>query len=229
MGKNKTGKYLKYAIGEIILVVIGILIALQINNWNQNRLIKKDEVILVKQLLQDAKADRLFFKERFYKLKTQVHFYNNFLNHCKGLVIEKDTITKSYTTSEPFVKLAYQSNVLKNNPNAYDKLISPTLKMELQKYASKYEFVYMSIEFFNVQINEYFNPLRIAYYKKMPDFDKLKSYEELSFLCDNDTNLGIIQLIKSNATIAAKQTNEFISINATLVDKLNLFLENTKN
>jgi hypothetical protein len=32
--ENKTSKYVKYAIGEIILVVIGILIALQINNWN---------------------------------------------------------------------------------------------------------------------------------------------------------------------------------------------------
>ena len=36
--KNKTGKYFKYAIGEIVLVVIGILIALQINTWNQERL-----------------------------------------------------------------------------------------------------------------------------------------------------------------------------------------------
>lgn len=36
--KNKIPKYLKYAIGEIILVVIGILIALQINNWNSDRL-----------------------------------------------------------------------------------------------------------------------------------------------------------------------------------------------
>lgn len=34
--KNQTGKYLKYAVGEIVLVVIGILIALQINNWNGN-------------------------------------------------------------------------------------------------------------------------------------------------------------------------------------------------
>ncbi len=34
MERNNTGKYLKYAIGEIILVVIGILIALSINNWN---------------------------------------------------------------------------------------------------------------------------------------------------------------------------------------------------
>ena len=39
--ENKTGKYLKYAIGEIVLVVIGILIALGINNWNQNQGIKK--------------------------------------------------------------------------------------------------------------------------------------------------------------------------------------------
>ena len=37
MEQNKTGKYFKYAIGEIILVVIGILIALQINNWNEER------------------------------------------------------------------------------------------------------------------------------------------------------------------------------------------------
>ena len=37
MEKNKTGKYLKYAIGEIVLVVIGILVALQINNWNEQR------------------------------------------------------------------------------------------------------------------------------------------------------------------------------------------------
>ncbi len=36
--KGKTTSYLKYAIGEIVLVVIGILIALQINNWNQSRL-----------------------------------------------------------------------------------------------------------------------------------------------------------------------------------------------
>ena len=36
--ENKTGKYLKYAIGEIVLVVIGILIALQINNWNNTRI-----------------------------------------------------------------------------------------------------------------------------------------------------------------------------------------------
>ncbi len=45
--KNKTGKYFKYAIGEIVLVVIGILIALQINNWNESKKsIKRAEHLL---------------------------------------------------------------------------------------------------------------------------------------------------------------------------------------
>lgn len=48
--QNKMGKYFKYAIGEIILVVIGILIALQINNWNQNRLDKKFELTILKEI-----------------------------------------------------------------------------------------------------------------------------------------------------------------------------------
>ena len=49
MEKNKTGKYLKYAIGEIVLVVIGILIALQINNWNEQRKERIQEKIFLKR------------------------------------------------------------------------------------------------------------------------------------------------------------------------------------
>jgi hypothetical protein len=49
MEKNKTGRYFKYAIGEIILVVIGILIAVSINSWNNQRnLVNNNEVCLTK-------------------------------------------------------------------------------------------------------------------------------------------------------------------------------------
>jgi len=43
LSEGKTGKYFKYAVGEIVLVVIGILIALSINNWNENRKTKQFE------------------------------------------------------------------------------------------------------------------------------------------------------------------------------------------
>tara|TARA_R110002072_G_scaffold278823_1_gene440722 strand:+ start:755 stop:1447 length:693 start_codon:yes stop_codon:yes gene_type:complete len=53
MEKNKTGKYLKYAIGEILLVIIGILIAVSINGWNEDRKLKNAEQSILKDLKQE--------------------------------------------------------------------------------------------------------------------------------------------------------------------------------
>jgi len=55
--ENKTSKYLKYAIGEIVLVVIGILIALQVNNWNENQKTKATEQTILKSLLKEFQAN----------------------------------------------------------------------------------------------------------------------------------------------------------------------------
>tara|TARA_R110001592_G_scaffold3704_2_gene21329 strand:+ start:4871 stop:5575 length:705 start_codon:yes stop_codon:yes gene_type:complete len=48
--ENKTSKYFKYAIGEIVLVVIGILIALQINSWNQKRQLQNEEKVILRNI-----------------------------------------------------------------------------------------------------------------------------------------------------------------------------------
>ena len=55
---GRIGRYFKYAIGEIVLVVIGILIALQINNWNNEQIAKKSEMILLNQLQADLKESQ---------------------------------------------------------------------------------------------------------------------------------------------------------------------------
>lgn len=57
MGKNQRAKYLKYAIGEIALVVIGILIALQINNWNENRKTKLKEIEVLEAIQISLESD----------------------------------------------------------------------------------------------------------------------------------------------------------------------------
>jgi Family of unknown function (DUF6090) len=64
---NKPLKYMRYAIGEIVLVVIGILIALQINNWNESR---KEQVILNASLT----ALKLNLKEDIENLDKQINY-----------------------------------------------------------------------------------------------------------------------------------------------------------
>tara|TARA_R110001606_G_scaffold388375_1_gene553643 strand:- start:1328 stop:2371 length:1044 start_codon:yes stop_codon:yes gene_type:complete len=65
--ENKTGKYLKYAIGEIALVVIGILIALQINNWNEERQNHNNTISIFKDIQEDLLND-IRETDRFLKL-----------------------------------------------------------------------------------------------------------------------------------------------------------------
>jgi hypothetical protein len=57
--QNKTGTYFKYAIGEILLVVIGILIALQINNWNEHKKQKIKEINTLESINESLKQDKI--------------------------------------------------------------------------------------------------------------------------------------------------------------------------
>lgn len=57
MNENKISKYLLYVIGEIVLVVIGILIALQINNWNEGKKTREVEIKYLKEIVQNLDSD----------------------------------------------------------------------------------------------------------------------------------------------------------------------------
>ena len=75
MSENKTGKYFKYAIGEIILVVIGILIALSINSWNQNRLDQLDKKEILSKLQIEFQANKNILQD--YKIKNERSMNSN--------------------------------------------------------------------------------------------------------------------------------------------------------
>ncbi|RIA09179.1 hypothetical protein OE09_1008 [Flavobacteriaceae bacterium MAR_2010_72] len=99
MEQNKTSKYLTYAIGEIILVVVGILIALQINNWNGNRKNGIKEQVILKSL-------RINLKEN-YKLLEQAN----------------QAALNAYNASLDLHELI-QPNVTNINTNRVDSLLS---------------------------------------------------------------------------------------------------------
>ena len=69
LNEGKTSKYIKYAFGEIVLVVIGILIALAVNNWNQERKDRKLGKDLLGRIHADLIQDTLYFRETIQQNK----------------------------------------------------------------------------------------------------------------------------------------------------------------
>jgi hypothetical protein len=88
MEQNKTRKYFKYAIGEIILVVIGILIALQINNWNERRINANEELKILKALKTGLSADLVDLK------------FN--ANSIQKNIVSAKAVIKSLENNEPY-------------------------------------------------------------------------------------------------------------------------------
>lgn len=96
MEKNTTGKYLKYAIGEIVLVVVGILIALSLNNWNESR---KNEIVkqrLIEDLILELQSSKVIIKDAIALGDTLIANGQLYLKHIgsKELTIQMDSLKK---------------------------------------------------------------------------------------------------------------------------------------
>ena len=85
--KDKISKYYKYAFGEIILVVIGILIALSINNWNEARKNRIEQLILINNIIEDLRLDSIHINKSLSEVGNQKRLVDDLIS--KSLDKEK--------------------------------------------------------------------------------------------------------------------------------------------
>lgn len=100
MKKNKTSQYFKYAIGEIILVVIGILIALQINNWNQ----KHNESEQIRNIYARIVKD---FTNTAAEIDRDSKYIDSILINARRVIngdVSRDSLLNSNNYSEKFFR-----------------------------------------------------------------------------------------------------------------------------
>jgi len=115
---GKSRQYLKYALGEIILVVIGILIALSINNWNEERLLKKAEINFYnntkQQLLDDA-------QNIHSQIRYNSTYYNEFVYAIN--IIEKNDLDKKDSLGQIAINLLRNSDFDRQG-NIYQTMVN---------------------------------------------------------------------------------------------------------
>ena len=188
MAKNKTWKYLKYAIGEIILVVIGILIALQINNWNENVKKLEQEKIYYCKIKEDLESDKININRSLESLNERISSAKRTLNNLYDGVDDKSVILEDYLSAIRSIKflpskLAIQdivsSGKLENlkNANLKDVILKHYSDLDgalnriiaNNKDVSKYVYEYNLSDFGIHQLSLYENDFGIELLDKMPN------------------------------------------------------------
>ncbi len=143
MGKNKTGMYLKYAIGEIILVVIGILIALSINNWNESRKQSISEKEFITSVKNDLKQDKAFIQLIAELIKPRIEAYKAINSDLPNLYYNDrnslDSIFQNYFRSQRTfypISGSYESAVSGNQITVFrnKELIQKIIKLYNSTY-----------------------------------------------------------------------------------------------
>ena len=142
--ENRVAKYMRYAIGEILLVVIGILIALSINNWNTNKQETRELHGYLKNIKSNLQADLMGIKEMKAFRDSSISWSINYLNIAK-----KDIIT-----TEDFNAIAIENggfhvvkdNVFETHNSGFEALknsgfIGKLNGTELEKMLNEYYYI----------------------------------------------------------------------------------------
>jgi hypothetical protein len=133
--------YLFYAIGEILLVMIGIILALQVNNWNQNRMAFDKEKIVLLELKEDLESNIEIFQGNIKWEEDRIKGSEKILNHIDSGKDWNDTLGLELAYLRHFeeffiMSAAYQS--LKSN--GFDLISSDKLRRSIIKlYDITYE------------------------------------------------------------------------------------------
>lgn len=182
---GNTLSYFQYAIGEIILVVIGILIALQVNNWNSHRIDKQRESVYLKNINRDL-------KEQLISIQSQMDYEFSIIQLAKPLIINykehrEFKVDSAFTASVG--RLTGRMTFVKNNPTYIELLSSgnidiisnDSLKNELINY-------YQQMERMEQIINKNNNLFTDAVF--IPEMLKL-SEVQLSSIYQTDLSKGL--------------------------------------
>lgn len=149
--KNKIRTYLKYAIGEIILVVIGILIALQINNWNEDRKLQKEEIRILnnlqvdlQQTLIELESALVFHQKTITEIDKIEHYIKNKTPYSEAIESSFGLLPHYYValiTSSSYTSLqSIGVGIIKNNKlkdlliNTYDVALADILDYNADEF-----------------------------------------------------------------------------------------------
>lgn len=174
--ENRVTRYLAYAVGEIILVVIGILIALQLNLWNERQKQAKSRLLFTESLILELEKDSLFLTKSIEELDGRIAVLEDIkkrINAEKATLDTMDYILK-YEYNPSFV------NPIGLNKNTFSTLASSgQISLFDNIDAGQIQTYYQSaldIESFQIGQLDFYRDIFSKFLEKVPSADHMKEY-----------------------------------------------------
>ena len=174
---NKPLKYLRYAIGEIVLVVIGILIALSINNWNQERHQKIKERKILVEIESNLAANAKSIKHTIEEQNQYRNEIGVLMDHFKMKKPFNDTIGHLIQTSIFMEKIQFTNSAYESLKTAGLDLISnDSIRTQVtQLFSNQFPYVEMWIRDAGLSISNSLNPVFDNYFEAADDSSRIPS------------------------------------------------------
>ena len=234
LSENKFSKYLIYAIGEIVLVVIGILIALGINNWNEQNKTNAEESEYLVNLLAEFKANQEELKtnieyHKFVKLKTKE--LSELINpNPKDIASNKlDTLMWAMAFIPEFKALNSMASSQKLEiVNDYE------LKNEIANWKLTYELYSYSLKITYDQFNSHIYPFMSKNYQIKNAKSWLFQADKSDFIINQESMLSNpifenqVKLRNLNAENIYKRATKLFGIQENVINLIEVKLEDKK-
>ena len=210
--RNQVKSYLLYAIGEIALVVIGILLALQVNNWNQNRKLDSKRQVYYQQLLDDLNKDKEYAGNTIEKFEGQRKEYQAYLKKFEGDHFSVKDMYQSLTNLNfESYTLNFNTSTIESLQNSGDiGLIPPTLRNKLVDLKRSQEKIAGDELLDNKGKNSVAE--RVVLLTGSPDLkERIKNHDNLKSALDIEGNMAKI-ILGHEATLSWMNFSELKSI-----------------
>ena len=183
LANEKVSKYIYYAVGEIIIVMIGIFLGLQVNAWNQKRIENEVQTNYLKRISEDVGSDTVLIYRYFFE-------NSKFDMKIKALNLARDYYSNKYIVQDTFdfLKQIAQGALISGNVSVYSlglldeligtgniKLIDHSVREKIMNY---YFHAKINNSSYEVQSNAYITfiqsntPFDYYSFYKVNDFDK---------------------------------------------------------
>ena len=146
---NKPLKYLRYALGEIMLIVIGILIALSINNWNTKTINKEYEQFYLQGIINDIELDLVNLNRRVTVDSLKVKSGKYLLNHFKNPTLKNDSLLLNhFANTIPSTGYNLTDNVFEDlkSSGRLNYISNDALRKKIQEYYIDGEHIIQSLK-----------------------------------------------------------------------------------